>query len=143
MCKDPLAPGSPLPEGEGQEKSDAVLRIELRDALLTDEDILIPADTTCVIHLRAPRIWLSGDALREDRLERVYEAMYGATWRQGNIDGSYFRVLSVRIEMLSDDAAHARAWCEYDEDDEERRYWFWRVQSADGESLESVTAEEL
>jgi hypothetical protein len=143
MCDETFTPRIPLPEGEGKDKDDAVLRIELRDALLTDEDVLIPADTTCVIHLRAPHSWLSGDALPADRMERVYEAMYGPTWRDGNIDGSYFRVLSVASQVLSEEAAHARAWCDYDEDDEAHRYWFWRVRGDDGETLESVTAEEL
>jgi hypothetical protein len=129
------------------EEETCVLRIELRDALVTagdDEEgggMLIPAQTTCVLHVRAPRRWLDGDALREDRLERVYETMYGATWREGNIDGSYFRVLHVDVAVLSDAVVRSRVWCAYDEDDPERRYWFWCV--GDDEALIETTAEEL
>jgi len=136
-------------QDENVEKAEnqAVLRIELRDALLTAADdeegggVLIPAETTCVLHVRAPARWLSGDELIESNLERVYEAMYGETWRLGNIDGSYFRVLRVDATVLNDDAVRNRAWADYDEDDPERRYWFWRV--GEDDVLHETTAEEL
>lgn len=66
------------------------------------------APTNTYVYL-VPDDWLSGGTLEPDALERVYAHLYGATWRQGNGDGSRYQVLETRARVLpADDPREAR-----------------------------------
>jgi hypothetical protein len=117
-----------------------IARIELQDALLDEEGSIAVAPYRCIMFVRPPAAWTTANGLTDDGAEQVLCAIYGPTWREGNVDGSFFRVLEMTTVLLSDAEVSAREWCAVDEDDERFRYWFWR---AEDETLRSVTAEEL
>ncbi|MCX6018349.1 MAG: hypothetical protein NTZ50_07585 [Chloroflexi bacterium] len=122
-----------------------IARIELQDALLDEEGSIAIAPYRCVLYVRVPDAsgeWLNGDGneLTADAIERVLQAIYGATWREGNVDGSFFRVLKIETALLRVEEMRAQPWLTVDDEAEEFRYWFWCV--VDG-VLRPVTAEEL
>ena len=47
-----------------------------------------------------PASWYSGNEVREDNLERIFQFIYGQNWRSGNGDGSRYIVLRHEIVTL-------------------------------------------
>ena len=88
-----------------------VARIELQDALVDEEGSITVAPYRCIMFLRVPGgAWLVGDALTPDAVERALQAIYGATWRDGNVDGSFFRVLEITSALLDAEEERTRPW---------------------------------
>jgi hypothetical protein len=82
-----------------------------------------------VIFCRVPLDWLDGDQLKMEKLETVYEALYGKDWRAGNDDGSQYVVLRVEVQMLTAEEEQAAAWRGSSNSDA-YQYWFYQVTTA-------------
>ena len=59
---------------------------------------------------KLPDDWLNAGKLKEDKLEAIFKNLYGENWRQGNDDGSKFRVLGVEENLLSDTQSLQKPW---------------------------------
>jgi hypothetical protein len=117
-----------------------VVQITLKDGLMFPTSFIARAPYACVIFCRVPPDWLDGDQLRMEKLETVYEALYGKVWRAGNDDGSQYVVLRVEVRMLTAAEEQAAAWRGVGNSDA-YQYWFYQVTTA-GE-LQPVEAQEF
>ena len=117
-----------------------IIRVDLKDALQLPTGFLAPAGFTCAIYLRVPDSWVEGNALAEERVEAVLENMYGATWREGNEDGSSYRVLSMTTTLFSEQDETERVWLQHDPSDRHFQYWYHHV-SDDGQFQKQTPAE--
>lgn len=55
-----------------------------------------------------PADWLAGGQLLEMSLERLYEHIYGRSWRAGNGDGSRFVILYSSVAVLGNPVPEER-----------------------------------
>lgn len=113
-----------------------VVCITLKDGLLLPSGYMAPASYACVIFCRVPADWVEGDTLKGDtlkaeKLERVFENLYGQTWRAGKEDGSQYVVRSVESRVLTPAEEQSAPW-QSAKNNAEFHYWFYRV-SATGE----------
>lgn len=125
---------------QDQDPSMTVVKVRLRDGLLAGPGFVARSPYACVIYCRVPLDWLEADRLPESRLERVYDMLYGPSWRDGNSDGSAYMVLSCEQARLAPEAIATREWLGL-VNDKEQQFWFCRP-SSDGRMI-SVKAEEL
>ena len=87
-----------------------VVRIDLHDGLLLPSGFLAQASHRCLLYVRVPEAWTVGATLDPARLEAVLENLYGKTWRNGNEDGSAYRVLDLKTAVLSDQEVADQVW---------------------------------
>ena len=119
--------------------TDRVVRITLKDGLMLP-GFTAPASYTCVIFCRVPPDWLDGARLGEEKLEVIYESLYGPGWRAGNEDGSRYVVLDVDSRVLEPDEEQSAPWRDA-VDDDQHHYWFYHASGAGG--LQAVSPAEL
>jgi hypothetical protein len=110
-------------------RSKVMAQIILKDGLMFPSGFIAPASYACVIFCHAPADWIEGGAVKAAKLEAVFQKMYGATWRNGNEDGSRFVVQSVESRALTPFEEQAIPWhgamkCE------EYQYWYYEVTDA-------------
>ena len=117
-----------------------IVQLTLKDALMFPSGGISPATYACVIFLRVPPDWLAGQQLKPEGFEKVFEKMYGPTWRQGNSDGSRYHVMSQQARVLTPEEEAAAPWREVVKS-QDFQYWFYRVDPA-GE-LEQAEASAL
>lgn len=117
-----------------------VVQITLRDGLAFPDGFIAPSPYACILYCRVPTEWLDGDVLHEDRLEAIYEAMYGPTWREGNDDGSHYVVRSLKMQVLSAQEEESAPWRAVSNTNEVQ-YWFY--DATNGAEVRSVNATEL
>lgn len=118
-----------------------VVLVTLRDGLALPSGFVARSSHACAIYCRVPPDWIEGDSLAPERLEAVYEKLYGPTWREGNDDGSSYAVLSLRTHVLTDEEERSAGWkaCV---NTSETQYWFYRADPS-GWALVDSTAGEL
>jgi hypothetical protein len=90
-----------------------ILMIMLQDGLQTSSGFVAQAPRPCLIYCKVPddwvegdieassELWLKGPTLKADKLEHLFETLYGKTWRYGNSDGSQYVVLRVGARLLN------------------------------------------
>lgn len=87
---------------------------------------IAPAPYTCIILCRVPNEWVGAGHLSGEKLEKLFEKMYGENWRAGNDDGSHYVVLSVEGKMLNSQEENPAA-DEKPGTNNDRRYWYFHV----------------
>lgn len=121
-----------------------ILMILLSDGLRQPSGALAEAPYRQLIYCRVPEdwvegeipasddLWLKGPTLREEKLELLLEAFYGAGWRRGNSDGSRYEVLGLGTRLLNPAMASERPWEGGDSRNETLRYQHYAV-NAEGQ----------
>jgi hypothetical protein len=73
-------------------------------------------------------LWLKGSSLRPDKLEGLFEGMYGKTWRSGNSDGSQYVVEVGGTRLLNPLHESERPWEQDDPNDKRFRYFYFAAE---------------
>lgn len=133
-AESPAEPSTQLPN------TIQTLIIALKDGLLLPSGFVAPSPYTCTLFCRVPSDWLEDRNLKAPYLEKIYEKMYGPTWRQGNSDGSSYVVRESRSDVVAPEMVNATNWSGA-ENTGENHYWFYLVPES-GE-VKNVTAEEF
>ena len=95
----------------------------VRDALRHPSGARTDAPYTTLIYCRVPKDWVTGEAASDskelwlkgvqlvpEQLEKVFEALYGPLWRNGNSDGSRYEVLAHGTRLLNPACVGERPW---------------------------------
>ena len=134
-----------------------VSMLMLKDGLSFSSGFVSEATYLCLIYCRVPddwiqgeiaessEMWLKGITLQADKLEKVYGALYGDNWRNGNEDGSHYVVVSVGTWLLNPHETD-HPW-EMDDPNDKRFHYFYFVENEfapneDG-NFKSVNREEF
>jgi hypothetical protein len=112
-----------------------VVQITLKDGLMLASGFIAPASYSCIIFCRVSPDWLDGDQVNRNKLELVFERLYGEHWRAGNEDGSRYVVQVLEARVLSQAEEQTAPW-RGASNNKEYHYWFYQL-SATGQ-LESV-----
>lgn len=108
-----------------------VVQIMLKDGLMLPSGFTAPAAYSCIIFCRATPDWIDGGQVKMEKLETVFESLYGEHWRAGNDDGSRYVVRDVAARVLTDAEEQTAPWLGAS-NSVEYHYWFYHV-SATGE----------
>jgi hypothetical protein len=139
--------------GTGEAKPSRFIMLMLGDGLRLPSGFVAESSYRCLVYCRVPADWLEGDApesdelwlqgvsLRPDKVERLFEGLYGKTWRSGNSDGSQYVVEVGGARLLNPLREAERPWEKDDPDDERLRYFHF-VAERDGQ-FKPVTPAEL
>lgn len=117
------------------------VRVTIKDGLGFPSGFIAPASYTCVLFYKLPESWLAGGNLLPEKIEAMFENMYGKTWRQGNSDGSYYAVLSLEIHVLTPEEEQQRGWLLNQTPDPDFNYWYYHV-AEDGQ-FKATTRDEF
>lgn len=121
-----------------------ILMLRLNDGLRMPSGLIAKAPYRCLVYCKVPSDWLEGDApesdelwlkgtsLRPDKLENLYEALYGKTWRSGNSDGSQYVVEVGGAQLLNPMRENERPWQQDDPGDKQYTYFYF-ASDADGQ----------
>jgi hypothetical protein len=130
-----------------------VLMVMLGDGLCLPSGFVAESPYRCLVYCKVPGDWLEGDtseaddlwlkgvSLRPDKVERLFEGMYGKTWRGGNSDGSQYVVEVGGTRLLNPLREAERPWEQDNLNDERLRYFYFAAQR-DGQ-FKSVSPAEL
>jgi hypothetical protein len=124
----------------GLMETTTVVQLIFKDGLMLPSGFVAPAAYSCVIFCRVPTECVEGDHLNAAKLEAVFENLYGANWRAGNVDGSRYVVGNVQSHVLTSADEQTAPWQSVS-NNSEYHYWFFH-DSATGE-LQAVTASEF
>lgn len=102
------------------------VQVTLKDGLRFPSGFIAQASYSCIIFCRVPADWLEGSVLKADKLEEIFETLYGESWRQGNEDGSQYVVLSAESRVLTPAEEQSVIWQGLS-NDRESHYWFYHV----------------
>jgi hypothetical protein len=139
--------------GTDEARPGRVLMVMLGDGLRLPSGFVAQSSYRCLVYCKVPHDWLEGDtpesdelwlkgmSLRPDKVERLFEGMYGKTWRGGNSDGSQYVVEVGGTRLLNPLRESERPWEQDDPNDERLRYFYFAAQS-DGQ-FNPVTPAEL
>lgn len=98
--------------------------VKVKDGLGFPSGFVSPADYACNFYARVPSDWLDGENLKEEKLEKIYEKVYGETWRSGNSDGSRYVVLESSTKVFTSDELKTTNFGELKKTDEDQ-FWFY------------------
>ncbi len=139
--------------GTDEAQPSRVLMVMLGDGLRLPSGFVAESPYRCLVYCRVPGDWLEGDApetdelwlkgvsLRPDKVERLFEGMYGKTWRGGNSDGSQYVVEVGGTRLLNPLREAERPW-EQDNPNDERLRYFYFAAAPDGQ-FKSVSPAQL
>lgn len=68
------------------------------------------ADSLCQVYARLPQDWLAQGPANVDLLDALWEAIYGAQWRQMGAAGTPIQISDIHAEILDADTRGARPW---------------------------------
>jgi hypothetical protein len=117
-----------------------ILMLLLSDGLRLPSGFVAQSPYRCLAYCEVPGDWLDGDtpesdelwlqgpSLRPDKLEGLFEAMYGKTWRGGNSDGSQYVVEVGGARLLNPLREGERPWEQDDPDDKRFRYFYFAAE---------------
>jgi hypothetical protein len=120
-----------------------ILLLMVSDGLMMPSGMVAPASYRCLIYCKVPAdwvegeipesddLWLKGPELTADKLENVFEALYGKTWRMGNSDGSTYVVRACGQRLLNPLSKDEKPW-EYDNPNSPAFRYFYYIVDADG-----------
>lgn len=127
-----------------EEKTSRILLILLSDGLRLPSGFVAESPYRCMAYCKVPgdwpegavpesnELWLNGPSLRPDKLEGLYEGLYGKTWRSGNSDGSQYVVTGMGARLLNPLREGERPW-QHDDPNDKRYRYFYFVADADGQ----------
>lgn len=98
--------------------------INVKDGLSFPSGFVSQAEYACNFYVRVPSDWLDGEKLKEEKLEKIYEKVYGETWRSGNSDGSHYVVLESSTKIFAPDELKTTNFGEL-KTTNENQYWFF------------------
>jgi hypothetical protein len=117
-----------------------VLMVMLIDGLRLPSGFVAESPYRCLVYCKVPDDWLEGDtpesdelwlkgvSLRPDKVERLFEGMYGKTWRGGNSDGSQYVVEVGGTRLLNPLREAERPWEQDTAADERLRYFYFAAE---------------
>ncbi len=114
--------------------------VKAQDGLMLPSGFVSPATYTCNFYARLPLDFFDGEKLKENRLEKLYEKVYGKTWRNGNEDGSRYVVINSSSKILGSEDLRTINFSGL-KTTEENQFWFYAADETG--NLESLTAEEF
>ncbi|MGB8506990.1 MAG: hypothetical protein WCD76_01165 [Pyrinomonadaceae bacterium] len=127
-----------------EEPSSRILMMMIGDALRLPSGFEAASPHRCMAYCKVPgdwvegvspqsdELWLKGPTLKPDKLERLFDALYGKTWRGGNSDGSQYVVTTTGARLLNPQHEGERPWHSDDPNDKRFRYFYF-VADADGQ----------
>lgn len=127
-----------------EEKTSRILMMMIGDALRLPSGFEAASSYRCMAYCKVPgdwvegdipesdELWLKGPTLKPDKLERLFEGLYGKTWRNGNSDGSQYVVTASGARLLNSLREGERPWEQDDPQDKRFRYFYF-VADADGQ----------
>lgn len=127
--------------GTNEAQPSRVLMLMLGDGLRLPSGFVAESPYRCLVYCKVPGDWLEGDtpesdelwlkgvSLRPDKVERLFEGMYGKTWRGGNSDGSQYVVEVGGTRLLNPLREAERPWEQDDPNDERLRYFYFAAES--------------
>lgn len=98
--------------------------VKVKDGLMLPSGFISQAEYACNFYARVPSDWLDGGNLKENHLEKIYEKVYGETWRSGNSDGSRYVVLESSAKVFTSDDLKTTNFGELKKTGE-NQYWFY------------------
>jgi hypothetical protein len=126
--------------GTDEEKPSRIIMVMLSDGLRLPSGFVAASAYRCLVYCKVPADWLEGDiansdelwlkevSLRPDKVERLFEGMYGKTWRGGNSDGSQYVVEVGGARLLNPLREAERPWEQDDPDDKRLRYFYFAAE---------------
>lgn len=120
-----------------EEKSSRILMILLSDGLRLPSGFVATSPYRCLAYCKVPgdwlegdiaesdELWLKGSSLKSDKLEGLYEGLYGKTWRSGNSDGSQYVVEVGGARLLNPLREGEKPWQHDDPNDKRYRYFYF------------------
>lgn len=126
--------------GTDEAQPSRVLMVMLGDGLRLPTGFVAESPYRCLVYCKVPGDWLEGDtpeadelwlkgvSLRPDKVERLFEAMYGKTWRGGNSDGSQYVVEVGGTRLLNPLREAERPWEQDNPNDERLRYFYFAAE---------------
>lgn len=102
------------------------LVVKVKDGLMLPSGFVSQATFACNFYARVPAGWIDGEKLKEDKLEKIYQKVYGETWRNGNSDGSRYVVLESSTEILTADELKSTKFDELKTTDDDQ-FWFYKA----------------
>lgn len=136
-----------------EDKTSRILMILLSDGLRLPSGFVAESPYRCLTYCKVPgdwldgfvpesdELWIKGVSLKPDKLERLYEGLYGKTWRGGNSDGSQYVVTVGGALLLNPARERERPW-QHDDPNDKRFRYFYFVAGADGQ-LNPISPTEL
>lgn len=95
----------------------AAPKTEIKTAILIVQDglgfpsgFVTEASYKLNIFCRVPTDWTDGERLKINTLEKIFEFLYGANWRNGNDDGSRYMVIDSFSRVYDDETVKKTRW---------------------------------
>ncbi|HEY9401705.1 MAG TPA: hypothetical protein VIQ24_03350 [Pyrinomonadaceae bacterium] len=139
--------------GTDEAKPSRILMVMLADGLRLPSGFVAESPYRCLVYCKVPGNWLEGDtpesdelwlkgvSLRPDKLEGLFEGMYGETWRGGNSDNSQYVVEVGGARLLNPRREAERPWEQDDPGDKRLRYFYFAAEP--GGQFKPVSPAEL
>ena len=70
-------------------------------------------------------LWLNGPTLIPERLEQIFATLYGASWQNGNSDGSRYVVRGHGMRVLNPARVGEQPWLQDDLQKKDMRYYYY------------------
>ncbi|MDQ1610529.1 MAG: hypothetical protein QOG00_460 [Pyrinomonadaceae bacterium] len=121
-------------------KPSRILMVLLSDGLRLPSGFVAESPYRCLVYCKVPGEWVEGDApesdelwlkgasLRSDKVEGLFEGLYGKTWRSGNSDGSQYVVEVGGARLLNARREGERPWEQDDPNDKRFRYFYFAAE---------------
>ncbi len=114
--------------------------VVVKDGLMLPSGFVKQATYDCVFYCRVPPSWTEGGDLKAAYLEKIYEKVYGATWRAGNDDGSRYVVQKSYSNVVKPEAMKNVDWT--GSPNSEKEHFFYYIAGENGE-VRNVTPQEF
>ena len=124
---------------EGKPFAETVI-VVVKDGLMLPSGIVKNSSYDCVFYCRVPTDWTENGDLKAAYLEKIYEKVYGATWRAGNDDGSRYVVEKSYSNVIKPEALKNIDWT--GSPNSEKEHFFYYIGGENGE-VKSVTPQEF
>lgn len=83
-----------------QNSATVTLIVQIKDGLGFPSGFVHPSNSTQNIFCHVPSEWVDGEQLKLVYLEKFYARLYGADWRMGNSDGSFYQILDSQTKIF-------------------------------------------
>ncbi len=114
--------------------------VVVKDGLMLPSGFVKNSSYDCVFYCRVPTSWTENKDLKAAYLEKIYEKVYGATWRAGNDDGSRYVVEKSYSNVIKPEALQNINWT--NSPNSEKEHFFYYIGGENGE-VKSVTPQEF
>ena len=129
-----------LPSADESKPFAETIIVVVKDGLMLPSGFVKQATYDCVFYCRVPTDWTENGDLKAAHLEKIYEKVYGATWRAGNGDGSRYVVEKSYSNVIKPEALKNIDWT--NSPNSEKEHFFYYIGGENGE-VKSVTPQEF